>query len=179
DLSACYGSFCLINSFLYKAGSILLKRFQRLLEHQKLLFRRRRIGMNTRSRHKAEAPQAELPQKLIAYQIYEDDFAPIRPARRERKWMDDADQKAPYRCLPLVMANQYGWEILSTHHFRARWNGTSKPDGIYIENLCGDGVLHCQSHFGEGVLTFQLPFIFKTPEGWKLMVRGPMNNPKD
>jgi hypothetical protein len=135
--------------------------------------------MNTRSQHKAESRRADLRQKLIAYQIHEQDFAPIRPARRERKWMDDADQKAPYRCLPLVMANQYGWEVLSTHHFRATWNGTSKPDGIYIEDLCGDGVLHCGSHFGEGVLTFQIPFIFKTPEGWNLMVRGPMNNPKD
>jgi hypothetical protein len=93
--------------------------------------------------------------------------------------MEDADQKFPYRCLPLVVANQYGWEILSTHHVRASWDGTSKPEGLYVENLYGDGVLHCDSHFGEGVLTFQIPFLFKTPDGWNLMVRGPTNSPKD
>src|SRR6478735_1099408 len=82
--------------------------------------------------------------KVIAYQIHEDDYAPIRPARRERKWMDDADKKSPYRCLPLVVANQYGWEILSTHHVRASWDGTSKPNGVFVENLCGDGRLHCR-----------------------------------
>jgi hypothetical protein len=93
--------------------------------------------------------------------------------------MDDADRKFPYRCLPLVVANQYGWEILSTHRVRVTWDGTSKPAGLHVENLYGDGPLHCHSHFGEGVLTFQVPFLFKTPQGWNLMVRGPTNNPKD
>src|SRR6476646_2478255 len=117
--------------------------------------------------------------KVIAYQIYEDDSAPIRPARRERKWMEDAEKKFPYRCLPLVVANQYGWEIPSTHHIRAEWDGTSGPDGVTVENLSGDGALHAVSHFGLGVLTFQIPFLFQTPKGWNLMVRGPTNNPKD
>ncbi|HEX8076306.1 MAG TPA: DUF6065 family protein, partial [Chthoniobacterales bacterium] len=80
-------------------------------------------------RAKAQSTPEEASLKIIAYQLHEDDFAPIRPARRERKWMDDADKKSPYRCLPLVVANQYGWEILSTHHFRATWDGTSRPDG--------------------------------------------------
>jgi hypothetical protein len=124
-------------------------------------------------------PRTEPAHKLIAYQIHEDDSAPLRPARRDRKWMDDADKKFPYRCLPLVVANQYGWEILSTHHFRASWDGTSESDGVTVENLSGDGLLHANSHFGEGVLTFQIPFLFQTPEGWNLMVRGPTNNPKD
>src|SRR6266571_7866733 len=135
--------------------------------------------MKTSSRRKGEAPPVGSRHKLIAYQIYEDDSAPIRPASRERRWMEDADKKFPYRCLPLVIANQYGWEILSTHHVRASWDGTSKPEGLYVENLYGDGRLHCRSHFGEGVLTFQIPFLFKTPDGWNLMVRGPTNSPKD
>jgi len=128
---------------------------------------------------KAETVAEEPLHKLTAYQLHEDDFAPIRPARRERKWMEDADKKSPYRCLPLVVANQYGWEILSTHHFRAIWDGTSRPDGLSVENLSGDGVLFASSHFGAGVLTFEIPFLFQTPEGWNLMVRGPTNNPKD
>ena len=93
--------------------------------------------------------------------------------------MEDARRKFPYRCLPLVVGNQYGWEILSTHHLRAIWDGTSGPEGLVVENLSGDGDLHASSHFGEGVLTFQIPFLFQTPEGWNLMVRGPSNNPKD
>jgi hypothetical protein len=133
----------------------------------------------SRSTNKVERREKEAKPSLIAYQIHEDDFAPIRSAQRERKWMNEATDKFPYRCLPLVMANQYGWEILSTHHFRARWDGTSAPEGLAIENLCGDGGLHANSHFGAGILTFQIPFLFKTPDGWNLMVRGPMNSAKD
>jgi hypothetical protein len=117
--------------------------------------------------------------KLIAYQLYEADTAPIRASRRERKWMDESGERFAYRCLPLVMANQFGWEILSTHHFRASWDGTSRPEGLHIENLCGDGNLHCHSHFGGGILSFLMPFLFRTPSGWNLMIRGPMNSPKD
>jgi hypothetical protein len=135
--------------------------------------------MKTPSRRKGECPPEEALQKLIAYQIYENDFAPIRPAPRKRKWMEDAEDKSPYRCLPLVMANQYGWEILSTHHVRASWDGTSAPEGLCVESVGGNGRLHCHSHFGGGLLTFQIPFLFKTPDGWNLMVRGPTNNPKD
>ena len=139
----------------------------------------RRSGMKTRSASKAARPSKTLPAKLIAYQISEDDLAPIRSAPRERTWMDNAVGKFPYRCLPLVIANQYGWEILSTHHIRVRWDGTSAPEGLTIENLCGDGLLHAHSHFGSGIITFQIPFLFKTPDGWNLMVRGPMNSAKD
>lgn len=135
--------------------------------------------MKTALRRKGEAPPADSCHKLIAYQIYKSDSAPVSPAPRERKWMDNAYRKFPYRCLPLVVANQYGWEILSTHHVRASWDGTSKAKGLCVEDLHGDGPLHCHSHFGEGVLTFQIPFLFKTPNGWNLMVRGPTNSSKD
>jgi len=55
---------------------------------------------------------------------------------------------------PVSHRDQYGWEILSTHHVRASWDGTSGPDALQVESLCGKGRLHCHSHFGEGVLTF-------------------------
>lgn len=118
-------------------------------------------------------------RKLIAYQVHEGDVAPIRAARRDRKWMDESGERFAYRCLPLVMANQFGWEILSTHHIKAKWDGTSRLEGLQIENLYGNGNLHSHSHFGGGVLSFVIPFLFRTPSGWNLMVRGPMNSPKD
>jgi Family of unknown function (DUF6065) len=135
--------------------------------------------MKTYSTNKGKPRPAESRHKLIAYQISQNHFAPIRPAPRQRRWMEEADERAPYRCLPLVIANQYGWEILSTHHVRASWDGTPGPEGLSVESAYGNHGLHCQSHFGEGVLTFQIPFLFNTPRGWNLMVRGPTNSPKD
>jgi Family of unknown function (DUF6065) len=140
---------------------------------------KRSSKIDMKQRAGIEAPLEGTLPKLIAYQIEEDDSAPIRPARRERKWMEEADKKFPYRCLPLVIANQYGWEILSTHHIRAVWDGTSNAEGLCVENLSGDGPIHASSHFGAGVLTFRIPFLFQTPDGWNLMVRAPTNNPKD
>jgi len=93
--------------------------------------------------------------------------------------MDQADQRAPYRCLPMVMANQYGWEILSTHHVRATWDGTNRIGGLHVENLTEFNSQVCRSHFGEGVLTFHIPYLFQTPSGWNLFVRGPTNSAKD
>ncbi|HEX4638354.1 MAG TPA: DUF6065 family protein [Chthoniobacterales bacterium] len=140
----------------------------------------RTIGVKKRPAKKPARLPKTPQQTLVAFQIHEDDSAPIRPARRERRWMDEtAFGKFAYRCLPLVIANQYGWEILSTHHIRASWNGSSGREGVVIENLSGDGPLQTHAHFGLGVITFQIPFLFQTPPGWNLMVRGPMNRPKD
>jgi hypothetical protein len=117
--------------------------------------------------------------KLIAYEIHKNTRAPIRPARRERGWIDTLDKKFAYRCLPLAVANQFGWEIMSTHHVRVSWDGSSHPDGVRVENLYGDGPLYCQSHFGAGVVSFLIPFLFRTPPDWNLFIRGPTNSPKD
>ena len=35
------------------------------------------------------------------------------------------------------------------------------------------------SHFGNGILTWHLPMLFRTPPGYNLSVRGPANYPKD
>ena len=39
--------------------------------------------------------------------------------------------------------------------------------------------LPAESHFGHGVLTFNLNYLFRTPPGWNLWARGPANCPKD
>ncbi len=118
-------------------------------------------------------------KKLIAYEINPLPNIPIKPARRDRKWMDDTHQKFAYRCLPMVIANQFGWEILSSHQIRASWNGGSQKTDMTVEVLRGDGTCLFSSHFGSGVLTYSIPYLFRTPEGWNLMVRGPTNWPKD
>jgi hypothetical protein len=117
--------------------------------------------------------------KLTALELNPGTTTQLRPARRDRKWMDDTPVKYAYRCLPMVIANQFGWDVLSSHKIRATWDGTTLNEGIKIEFLHGDGPQLATSHFGSGILTFTIPFLFKTPEGWNLMVRGPTNSPKD
>lgn len=102
----------------------------------------------------------------------------IRPAPVERQWMDESEQRFVYRCLPLNIANSYGWEILCTAGFKAVWDGRKGKDSISITSISRHAP-SAVSHFGNGVLTFHVPCLFRTDSGVDLYVTGPVNRPKD
>lgn len=95
----------------------------------------------------------------------------IRKASPKRDWID-ATNGGAYRCLPLVMANQFGWELTLPCDVSAKWNGGAGMDAIEFyagEDECA------HSHFGNGILTFHVWSLFRTPSGINLMVTGPAN----
>jgi hypothetical protein len=93
--------------------------------------------------------------------------------------MDQSNQAFAYRCLPLVIANSHGWEILSPVAFEAEWSGSNALDGIKITPLTPFGDFPpVMSHFGEGVLTFHVLGLFRTDPKVNLWVTGPVNRPK-
>ena len=91
--------------------------------------------------------------------------------------MDDTNQSFAYRCLPLLIANQSGWFVYSNTVVDAIWNGGGLTTDIEIETYGDAGEHVAVSHFGHGILTFHLPFLFRTPPGYNLIVRGPTNRP--
>jgi hypothetical protein len=101
----------------------------------------------------------------------------LRPAPHRRDFMDATPEGFAYRCLPLAIANTYGWEVLNPSPFAARWNGAKDLAAIEIEPL-GLRPPSAISHFGEGILTFHIQGLFRTPPGYDLMVTGPINRPK-
>ena len=103
------------------------------------------------------------------------------PARATRKWMDATRDRFAYRCLPLNIANGYGWEILSPHSFSIRWNGGEDARDIHLEARDGYPYLShfVTSHFNYRTVTFHTGYLFKTEPGWDLLATGPMNEPKD
>jgi len=104
----------------------------------------------------------------------------IRPAEATREWMDRTPESFAYRCLPLNIANAHGWEILSPCTFEAAWNGGSGTGDIAIALAPGSPAQRAPvSIFGQGVLTFHVEGIFRTPPGWNLWVGGSPNQPKD
>lgn len=120
--------------------------------------------------------------KLRCYALH-DAPCEIVPGRPDRTWMDEFAQRHPYRCLPLVMSNTTGWEILSPVSFTAMWNGGALKEDISVD-ADGDSdqaqVDHIvSSHFTRGVLTFHTGYLFRTPPGWDLAVTGPPNHIKD
>lgn len=103
----------------------------------------------------------------------------IVPASKERDWMK-GDGSFANRCLPMVLANQAGWLLLNTHRFSAVWDGGPRREAVSVEYAEGaPPEPPASSHFGLGILTWTVPFLFRTPERCNLLVRGPSNMPRD
>ncbi len=123
--------------------------------------------------------------KLICYPTVRPSSAnmdhDLTPAPSNRAWMDATPLAFANRCLPLTVANSYGWQISATVGFRARWDGKTTKEAIVIEADCSE---HSAadlpiSHFGSGILTFHVNALFKSEPGVNLFVGGPINQIKD
>lgn len=114
---------------------------------------------------------------IIAYDVGEP-CPIILPGRIERDWMNEVPSRYAYRCLPLTIANSYGWELVTDCAVVATWNGGPNPGDIEIQTE-STGTTVPVSHFGSGVLTFHVNALLRTSSMVDLWVGGPPNKPKD
>lgn len=135
--------------------------------------------MSDVERDRLHAEQVVPALELIAFSL-EHSAARLVPAMHERDWMSHTMHGGPYRCLPLSMANSCGWMLLNEQTFAATWDGgyAAGSTKLIFMNRRTDGY-HAMSIFGQGIVTFLVPFLFRTPRGYNLLVRGPANLPKD
>lgn len=96
----------------------------------------------------------------------------LRPSPARRHWMDGRPYS--YQCLPMVMANQWGWQVLCPTDVRVTWNGSPESAGLRVE-VAPPYQVAIKSQFGLGIVTFSLPWLFRTSPGWDLYVKGPGN----
>jgi hypothetical protein len=101
------------------------------------------------------------------------------PAGPNRRWMQQTHDHFADRCLPLRIANQAGWFVLNDVDVTAVWNGAAGPSGVRVTTPHDCSSEHVKTHFGYGILTWHIPYLFRTPPGYNLYVRGPTNAPKD
>lgn len=104
----------------------------------------------------------------------------IVAASRWRDWMDGTDERWPNRCLPLLMANESAWWLLNPCGFTAVWDGGQADNSLRIaldDERAQDPLV--ASMFGYGILTWTIPYLFRTDPGWNLLARGPANLPRD
>ena len=120
--------------------------------------------------------------ELVAYRLTAGAAMPIVPASANRVWMDETIASNANRCLPMLMANQAGWLVLNTQPLTVTWNGGPGAADLTID-LHGDSgetmLYPPRSHFGHGIISWSLPYVFRTPPGHNLLARGPANLPKD
>lgn len=91
----------------------------------------------------------------------------------KRDWFNDH----AYYCLPLTIANQYGFGIKSTATFDIIWNGGEgiNDTELRIMEPSINNYQNFDTHFGSGIVTVQNAFSLHTPRGVNLMTMNPMN----
>jgi len=120
-----------------------------------------------------------LQNKIMAFEIYQQTDMPLTPAPIDRQWMDDTQQRFAYRCPPLTLANQAGWVIGNPTGFAVYWNGGPRVEDVLLRFDDQRDEKRISSLFGHGTVTFNMPYLFRTPENINLWVKGPTNSPKD
>jgi len=103
-------------------------------------------------------------------------FQIIKKMPKKRDWFTPHF----YNCLPLTIANQYGFAIVSEFDFSVLWDGGDHPDSLkfkFYEDLdeTNKKIPRVVSHFGSGIFTVEPPFILRTPPGINLMTINPPN----
>lgn len=85
-----------------------------------------------------------------------------------------------YRCLPLLIGNQYGFIIKSEFDFTFIWDGGESKDAVKFwfnepQEEVNKKLPRIDTHFGSGIITINPPFILRTPPGINLMTINPPN----
>jgi hypothetical protein len=92
----------------------------------------------------------------------------------KRKWMDETQGNA-YRCVPMNVANSYGWTVLSPIDFSATWDGGDKQHNLTIDIDPTFQYKVASSEFGHGILSVVPDFVVRTSKNVSLYVRGVPN----
>lgn len=79
-----------------------------------------------------------------------------------------------YRCLPLSIANQYGFVLTLPFDIELTWDGRETIDAVKIKSD-DDSYFKVISLFGSGIVTIVTPYFLRTPPGVNLMTINPPN----
>jgi hypothetical protein len=120
-----------------------------------------------------------MKNSLTVYRLDADrSMLDIEPMNMQRSWMHKTTNKFAYKCLPLGIANQYGWQVLSPVNFSVSWFGGEGAEAVSVDSDDDSfeeyrKIFH--SHFGNGVFTINPDFLIRTPEQYSLYIRGVPN----
>ena len=117
--------------------------------------------------------------KITCYSLWnrEPEGWAIVNAVAQRNWMNQTRDNFAYRCLPLKIINELGYWILCPTDVALYWDGTPDPSGLQVI-VDEQYKKHIASHFGHGVLSFSMPWMFRTNiAGIGLRVGGVPNLP--
>lgn len=108
---------------------------------------------------------------------YEDIHTILDFPDKKRAWFDPHF----YRCLPLTVANQYGFVLKSQFDINVMWDGGESPSAVKFflnepQEEIDKRYPRIESHFGFGTFTITTPFSLRTPPGINLMTINTPNH---
>lgn len=106
--------------------------------------------------------------------LSENNVFEIIPNKVKRKWMDETEGNA-YKCVPMNVANSYGWTVLSPIDFTATWDGGKHKNALSVDVGPSIPYTIAASEFGHGILSIVPDFVVRTSKNVSLYVRGVPN----
>lgn len=114
----------------------------------------------------------------------------IQPGHPQREWIDLTPMPVPpgkdkdsggkgfaKRCLPLLIANQLGWDIVTEFQYTIVSKTNGQFDFQWTDERGRPNVSAPQNNFSANLCTWALPWVFETPPGWDMLVMPVPNWP--
>ena len=141
--------------------------------------RKETVADEALSSQPSPSPAVDQPFALECFSMMPDPPRLV-PARTDRLWMDRVFGRHAYRCLPMTIANTYGWEVLSPCDFEILWTGGLNLPDLRFRTEYDPARFgrFAESNFGHGIATFHPGYLFRTPPGWQIFASGPLNESK-
>lgn len=125
-------------------------------------------------------PGFEVPKNTIAWYNYSEQGYNINDVvepligHPNREWFH---HMAFSMCLPLTIANQYGFVIKAAHDIELFWDGTDGPVQVISEGFHNPNSIQGYfNNFNHGILSIENQFIMKTPPNTNILVTQPPNH---
>ena len=98
----------------------------------------------------------------------------IQQSRIKRDWMDATYNKHAYQCLPMTVANVYGWEVVLEEDLVVQWDGGNTPPNILSGEITSSGRVQAISSI-IGMISINMGWVVNTEEGYNTWITGSPN----
>jgi hypothetical protein len=97
----------------------------------------------------------------------------IVQSRVKRDWMDATYNKHAYQCMPMTLANVYGWEVQIEEDLVVQWDGANPPQILQGE-YTSTGRKQAVSSIA-GMISINIGWAINTEENYSTWFTGPPN----
>jgi len=98
----------------------------------------------------------------------------IKQSRLKRDWMDATHNKHAYQCMPMTLANVYGWEVQIEEDIVVQWDGGPNPPRIISGEYTSSGRRQAVSSI-IGMISINVGWAINTEENYSTWFTGSPN----